>query len=212
VARGTAEAVTRSPARADAAGPRKYCGACGAVAAARSFPVEELHDERLADAGVRLLLNRDDLINPDMPGNKWRKLKYNLAEARRLGHHTLLTFGGADPNQAAPARYRGTPVPVTVYGRRQQRMSLSLCTLLVVAPGERILRSGPVTWRSARSGPGRSPHRRAAKAGTSLSSRSLCSMAGHASCLRLAGGKRRRDGTGLSSVAAAVAWRRGIAW
>ena len=57
-------------------------------------PVQELHDERLAAVGVRLLLKRDDLINPDVPGNKWRKLKYNLAEAERLGHRTLLTFGG----------------------------------------------------------------------------------------------------------------------
>jgi 1-aminocyclopropane-1-carboxylate deaminase len=58
-------------------------------------PLQELHDERLARAGVRLLLKRDDMINPDVPGNKWRKLKYNLAEAERSGHRTLLTFGGA---------------------------------------------------------------------------------------------------------------------
>ena len=58
-------------------------------------PLEELRDDRLAKAGVRVLLKRDDLINPDVPGNKWRKLKYNLAEAERSGHRTLLTFGGA---------------------------------------------------------------------------------------------------------------------
>lgn len=31
-------------------------------------------------------------------GNKWRKLKYNLLEARLNGQHTILTFGGAYSN------------------------------------------------------------------------------------------------------------------
>lgn len=59
-------------------------------------PVTEIHDERLG--GVRLFLKRDDLIHPDLPGNKWRKLKYNLAEARAQGHDTLMTFGGSYSN------------------------------------------------------------------------------------------------------------------
>ena len=67
----------------------------GALPLCIPSPLEELRDDRLARAGVWLALKRDDLINPDVPGNKWRKLKYNLAEAQRLGHRTLLTFGGA---------------------------------------------------------------------------------------------------------------------
>nr|WP_232291886.1 pyridoxal-phosphate dependent enzyme [Frankia sp. QA3] len=61
-------------------------------------PLDELADGRLAAHGIRLLLKRDDLIHPDIPGNKWRKLRGNLDEARRLGHDTLLTFGGAYSN------------------------------------------------------------------------------------------------------------------
>ena len=61
-------------------------------------PLEELHDSRLTERRVRLLLKRDDLIDPDTPGNKWRKLKYNLAAAAQSGHETLLTFGGAYSN------------------------------------------------------------------------------------------------------------------
>src|SRR5262245_34298290 len=45
-------------------------------------PVEELVDDRLYPYGLRMFLRRDDLIHPDFPGNKWRKLKYNLAAAR----------------------------------------------------------------------------------------------------------------------------------
>jgi len=37
-------------------------------------PVQELADDRLLARGIRLLLKRDDLIHPDLPGNKWRKL------------------------------------------------------------------------------------------------------------------------------------------
>ena len=61
-------------------------------------PVEELHDDRLAARRVRLYLKRDDLIHPEIPGNKWRKLKHNLSAAREQGHSKLLTFGGAYSN------------------------------------------------------------------------------------------------------------------
>jgi 1-aminocyclopropane-1-carboxylate deaminase len=61
-------------------------------------PLELLDDDRLARRGVRVLLKRDDLIHPDFPGNKWRKLAPNLAAAREQGHTTLLTFGGAFSN------------------------------------------------------------------------------------------------------------------
>lgn len=61
-------------------------------------PVEEIRDERLAARGVRLYLKRDDLIHPEIPGNKWRKLNYNVSAAREQGHSTLLTFGGAYSN------------------------------------------------------------------------------------------------------------------
>jgi len=61
-------------------------------------PVVEVRDGRLDAAGVRLLVKRDDLIHPEMPGNKWRKLKHNLVTAASQGHDTLLTFGGAYSN------------------------------------------------------------------------------------------------------------------
>jgi 1-aminocyclopropane-1-carboxylate deaminase len=61
-------------------------------------PLQRLDDERLTAAGVRVFLKRDDLIHPDFPGNKWRKLKYNIEAARKAGHTTLLTFGGAFSN------------------------------------------------------------------------------------------------------------------
>ena len=65
-------------------------------------------NEPIASAqGVRLLLWRDDLAHPDLPGNKARKLKFNLAAARQQGHHTLLTFGGAYSNHLAAVAAAG---------------------------------------------------------------------------------------------------------
>jgi 1-aminocyclopropane-1-carboxylate deaminase len=61
-------------------------------------PVQEIHDRLLDQAGVRLLIKREDLNNPFVSGNKWWKLKFNLEEALKLGHTTLLTFGGAYSN------------------------------------------------------------------------------------------------------------------
>ena len=58
-------------------------------------------------AGVRLLLWRDDLRHPDLPGNKARKLKYNLLQARAEGHAHLLTFGGAYSNHLAAVAAAG---------------------------------------------------------------------------------------------------------
>ncbi len=69
--------------------------------------LQELDEPVAAAQGVRLLLWRDDLANPDLPGNKARKLKYNLAAARQQGHHTLLTFGGAYSNHVAAVATAG---------------------------------------------------------------------------------------------------------
>lgn len=48
--------------------------------------------------GIELYIKRDDLLHPIISGNKFRKLKYNLQEAKRLGYSKLLTFGGAFSN------------------------------------------------------------------------------------------------------------------
>ena len=56
-------------------------------------------------AGLSIWIKRDDLLRmgPGLAlcGNKWRKLKYNLAAARSAGHAQLLTFGGAFSNHIA---------------------------------------------------------------------------------------------------------------
>jgi 1-aminocyclopropane-1-carboxylate deaminase len=93
-------------------------------------PLEELHDDRLDRAGLRLYLKRDDQIHADIPGNKWRKLKYNLKAASEQGHGTLLTFGGAYSNHitatAAAGRYLGFSTIGVIRGEEHLPLNSSL--------------------------------------------------------------------------------------
>lgn len=57
--------------------------------------------------GVNVLIKREDLIHPIISGNKWRKLKYNLIEAKKKDFNTLLTFGGAYSNHIHATSYAG---------------------------------------------------------------------------------------------------------
>jgi 1-aminocyclopropane-1-carboxylate deaminase len=52
-------------------------------------------------------IKREDLIHPIVSGNKFRKLKYNLIQAKAENQHTLLTFGGAFSNHIAAVAFAG---------------------------------------------------------------------------------------------------------
>lgn len=64
----------------------------------RSVPCFELPLPEAQRRGISLSVWREDLNHPDVSGNKWWKLRYNLAEARTHGYSALLTFGGAFSN------------------------------------------------------------------------------------------------------------------
>ena len=59
----------------------------------------------LIEKEVRLFIKRIDKIHPFVSGNKWFKLKYNLIEAKKKRHNTLLTFGGAYSNHIAATAF-----------------------------------------------------------------------------------------------------------
>lgn len=61
-------------------------------------PIQEIHDSLFTQKGVQVFIKREDLNHPEVSGNKWRKLKYNLQEAKAKGLETILTFGGAYSN------------------------------------------------------------------------------------------------------------------
>jgi 1-aminocyclopropane-1-carboxylate deaminase len=63
-----------------------------------SSPLLLLEDAVTSTAGIQLYIKRDDLIHPYISGNKWRKMKYALLDAKDKGYTTLLTFGGSHSN------------------------------------------------------------------------------------------------------------------
>ena len=70
-------------------------------------PIIQIYDEVLSQAHVELHIKREDLTDLIISGNKYRKLKYNLLEARDKKHETLLTFGGAYSNHIHAVAYAG---------------------------------------------------------------------------------------------------------
>ncbi|MEM1337921.1 MAG: pyridoxal-phosphate dependent enzyme [Bacteroidota bacterium] len=68
---------------------------------------QELDFPFLRDNKISLAVKREDTIHPVISGNKYRKLKYNLSEAKKQGHHTVLSFGGAYSNHIAALAYAG---------------------------------------------------------------------------------------------------------
>jgi 1-aminocyclopropane-1-carboxylate deaminase len=61
--------------------------------------------EPFSKRGIQLFIKREDLLHPHISGNKYRKLFYNLKEAKELGYDTLLTFGGAFSNHIVATAY-----------------------------------------------------------------------------------------------------------
>ncbi len=61
-------------------------------------PNQEVVFPELTENQIRLFIKREDTIHPLISGNKYRKLKYNLLEAKKKKAETLLTFGGAFSN------------------------------------------------------------------------------------------------------------------
>lgn len=80
-----------------------------------------------------LSVKRDDLIDPYISGNKWRKLKYILAKAKAENKTHLVTFGGAYSNHlvatAAAAARSDLKATAFVRGEAVKNEMLLLCSL-----------------------------------------------------------------------------------
>jgi 1-aminocyclopropane-1-carboxylate deaminase len=116
--------------------------AASVLARRRPSPLQEAADERFTAHGVRLLLKRDDLLHPELVGNKWRKLVPNLRSALTAGHHTLLTFGGAYSNHlrstAAAGRLLGLHTIGVVRGEELAARPLNDSLARCAAHGMRL--------------------------------------------------------------------------
>ena len=68
---------------------------------------QQIHFPILTTKGIELFVKREDTIHPFVSGNKFRKLKYNIEEAKQQEKDTLLTFGGAFSNHIAATAAAG---------------------------------------------------------------------------------------------------------
>ena len=92
-------------------------------------PLQQISHPALTNLWVK----RDDLIDPYISGNKWRKLKYLLRDAKSKNKTHLVTFGGAYSNHlvataAATCRSR-LKSTAFVRGERVNNEMLLLCKL-----------------------------------------------------------------------------------
>ena len=100
------------------------------VSALAVSPLQQLQSPFLEQANVLLYVKRDDLIHPQFGGNKWRKLKYNLINARENQFDTLLTFGGAWSNHiyatAAAGKHFGFKTIGIIRGEQHSPLNATL--------------------------------------------------------------------------------------
>lgn len=69
------------------------------------YYTQEISNKILRKRNVSLFIKRIDKNNKHISGNKLYKLKYNLIQAKKEGHNSVLTFGGAFSNHIAATAY-----------------------------------------------------------------------------------------------------------
>jgi len=104
------------------------------------------------NSNITVLLKREDLIHSTISGNKWRKLKYNLIEARKLGINTLLTFGGAYSNHIYATASAGNVFSFNTIGiiRGEEHLPLNPTLAFAKKCGMQIHYADRLTYRRKR--------------------------------------------------------------
>ncbi len=100
-------------------------------------PVERIELPLFKEKGVEVFVKRDDLIHPDISGNKWRKLKWNIAQAQKRRNQQIITFGGAHSNHIAATAAAGKAFGIKTIG---------------IIRGEEVDLSNPTLWFAAEMG------------------------------------------------------------
>jgi 1-aminocyclopropane-1-carboxylate deaminase len=96
-------------------------------------PLQQIIDPEIDAYGVALYIKRDDLLHPQVSGNKWRKLKCNLDHAKQEGFRTLLSFGGAYSNHIYALAAAGKLMDYKTIGIIRGEETMPLNSTLVFA-------------------------------------------------------------------------------
>ncbi|MAW64876.1 MAG: 1-aminocyclopropane-1-carboxylate deaminase [Flavobacteriales bacterium] len=81
-----------------------------------NIPIQEIKNNFLEKNKVQLDVQREDLIHPEVSGNKWRKLKYNVNEYFTQECQSIVTFGGAFSNHIAATASIGKILNISTHG------------------------------------------------------------------------------------------------
>jgi 1-aminocyclopropane-1-carboxylate deaminase len=60
--------------------------------------LQRLQSKDWDERNIEVWVKRDDLLHPEVSGNKWRKLYYNIEQAKQYKCDGIFTFGGAFSN------------------------------------------------------------------------------------------------------------------
>ncbi|CAG0953903.1 MAG: pyridoxal-phosphate dependent enzyme [Bacteroidetes bacterium] len=82
----------------------------------QKIPIQKIETELTERKKVSLKILRIDLVHPEISGNKWFKMKYNLAYIKQHTLSGLLTFGGAYSNHIAATAYAGKLYHINTIG------------------------------------------------------------------------------------------------
>ncbi|EAQ66675.1 putative D-cysteine desulfhydrase, PLP-dependent enzyme [Marinomonas sp. MED121] len=104
-----------------------------------------LDDQLLRDRNISVCIYRGDLEYADAPGNKWHKLRFNLAAAKAQGAKHLISFGGPFSNHlhalANTAQQEGMIPVAIVRGELQPQLTPTLRDFVA---------AGGILWPSKR--------------------------------------------------------------
>lgn len=79
-------------------------------------PLQAIAEHPGSAAGIHLFVKRDDLLHPDIEGNKWRKLAPVLQEVKLLYPGGIITFGGPYSNHLHAVAVAGRLYNIPTFG------------------------------------------------------------------------------------------------
>ena len=113
-------------------------------------PLQELSHPLLFTKSVRVFIKREDLIHPELGGNKWRKLKNNIETYQHGSYTALLTFGGAYSNHifATAAAGKHYNIPTIGIIRGEEHLPLNPVLQYAIDCGMHIEYMDRATYRN----------------------------------------------------------------
>ncbi len=80
------------------------------------MPTAKIENINTISTGIQLDILREDSLFPDISGNKFRKLKYNIEAAKKQDKKQLISFGGAFSNHIAAVAKAGEKYDFQTFG------------------------------------------------------------------------------------------------